>query len=378
MLFLNLGKKPLMSIRAFKYLSPFIIYAGSLWSFTQHGWIVWLPLIYAWIIIPVLELFIKPDANNLNAAEEEVARKDRIYDFIIYMVVPLQYIALYLFLNSMSKGQWVWHEIIGKIWVMGLLCGTFGINVGHELGHRTNKVEKFLARMLLLTSLYMHFYIEHNKGHHKRVATPEDPSSARYNEWIYIFYFRTIILSYLSAWEIAARDLRKKGKPVFSLHNEMIQFHIIQLAFVTLIFLSFGWLTTLYFLAAAVIGMLLLETVNYIEHYGLQRKILDDGKYERAMPVHSWNSDHIVGRLMLFELSRHSDHHYLASRKYQVLRHHDDSPQMPTGYPGMMILALFPPAWFFIMNRKIKKMNQGMSIDNFKVKQPLSEVILRS
>lgn len=367
-----------MSVRAFKYLSPFIIYAGSILAFTQNGWIVWLPLIYAWVIIPVLELFIKPDAHNMNAAEEEVARKDRVYDFIIYMVVPLQYIALYMFLNSMSNGQWAWYEIIGKIWVMGLLCGTFGINVGHELGHRANKVEQLLAKMLLLTSLYMHFYIEHNKGHHKRVATPEDPSSARYNEWIYTFYFRTIILSYLSAWKIAARELRKKGMPVFSLHNEMIQFHLIQLAFVTLIFFSFGWLTTLYFFAAAVIGILLLETVNYIEHYGLQRKTLDNGKYERAMPEHSWNSDHVVGRLMLFELSRHSDHHYLASRKYQVLRHHDNSPQMPTGYPGMMILALMPPAWFYVMNRKIKKMNNGITIDDSTVNQKLPEAILRS
>jgi alkane 1-monooxygenase len=204
----------------------------------------------------------------------------------------------------------------------------------------------------------MHFFTEHNKGHHKRVATPEDPSSARYGEPVYIFYFRTIIFSYLSAWHIANDELKKKGKPVFSLQNEMIQFHLIQIAFVATIFLLFSWLVTIYFLAAAMIGILLLETVNYIEHYGLQSKPTGDGKYERAMPEHSWNSDHVIGRLMLFELSRHSDHHYLASRKYQVLRHHDNAPQMPTGYPGMMILSLLPPAWFYVMNRRIKKMKQ--------------------
>lgn len=138
----------------------------------------------------------------------------------------------------------------------------------------------------------------------------------------------------------------------------MIQFHFIQLAFIALIAFVFGWLITLYFLAAALIGILLLETVNYIEHYGLQRKQLADGKYERPLPSHSWNSDHIIGRLMLFELSRHSDHHYMASRKYQVLRHHDDAPQMPTGYPGMMLLSLVPPAWFYVMNRKIKQLQK--------------------
>ncbi len=231
----------------------------------------------------------------------------------------------------MSSDDMNWYDIVGRIWVMGMLCGIFGINTGHELGHRAGKFEQGLAKALLLTSLYMHFFIEHNKGHHKRVATPEDPSSARKGEPVYTFYFRTIIFSWLSAWHIANREIRKKGKPVFSLRNEMIQFRLIQIAFMCLIFFVFGGLVTLYFLLAALIGILLLETVNYIEHYGLQRKPTGNGNYERAMPVHSWNSNHVIGRIMLFELSRHSDHHYLASRKYQVLRHHDDSPQMPTG-----------------------------------------------
>lgn len=347
-----------MHIRAFKYLSPFIIYIGAFRSFSVTGWQVWLPLIYAWIIIPVFELFIKPDPRNLSAAEEEVAKKEKFYDILLYLVVICQYTALARFLYVMMYDEMSWIDITGRIWVMGLLCGVFGINVGHELGHRSNKFEQTLAKMLLLTSQYMHFFIEHNKGHHKRVATPEDPSSARYGEMIYRFYFRTILFSYISAWRIAKKDAQKKGYPVLSIRNEMIQFTIIQLSFLAAIFFICGWLVLLYYLAAAMIGILLLETVNYIEHYGLQRKALAEGKYERTMPVHSWNSDHITGRLMLFELSRHSDHHYLASRKYQVLRHHEDSPQMPTGYPGMMILSLFPPLWFIVMNRRIKRLNK--------------------
>jgi len=345
-----------MTIRAFKYVSPFIVYIGALNSFSVTGWQVWLPLVYAWIIIPLSELLLKPNPVNMNAAEEELAKADKTYDALLYLVVVLQYVALYKFLYAMSHDAMTWMDIAGRVWVMGLLCGTFGINAGHELGHRANVFEQTLAKLLLLTSLYMHFYIEHNKGHHKRVATPEDPSSARYGEWVYTFYFRSIVFSYFSAWHIANKEVRKSGKAIISIYNEMIQFTVIQIAFVALIFFVFGWLTTLYFLVAAGIGILLLETVNYIEHYGLQRKLLDENKYERAMPAHSWNSDHIIGRLMLFELSRHSDHHYLASRKYQVLRHHDDSPQMPTGYPGMMLLSLVPPAWFFVMNRRIKKL----------------------
>lgn len=345
-----------MHLRALKYASPLIIYIGSFRAFMVTGWEIWLPLVWAWVIIPLAELCIKPDSANLSAAEEEMARKDKTYDILLYLVLPLQYAALYMFLQSMSQDEMTLADTAGRIGVMGLLCGVFGINAGHELGHRQTFFEQTLAKMLLLTSQYMHFFIEHNKGHHKRVATPEDPSSARFGETVYRFYFRSIVFSYSSAWKIAARDTRKKGKPVLSLYNEMIRFSLIQAVFIVVIVYLFGWWVTGYYLLAAIIGILLLETVNYIEHYGLQRKSTGAGTYERALPQHSWNSDHVIGRLMLFELSRHSDHHYLASRKYQLLRHHDNSPQMPTGYPGMMLLSLLPPAWFYVMNRRVKNL----------------------
>lgn len=329
-----------------------MLYAGAITAFLTQGIGVWLPLLYAWVIIPFLELLIKPDPSNLSKAEEELAKHNRWYDYMLYLIVPLQYFALGLYLYNITYIQQPFADLIGKTAVMGLLCGTFGINAGHELGHRSNRFEQFLAKALLLTSLYMHFFIEHNKGHHKRVATPEDPSSARYGETVYAFYVRSIINSYRSAWKIANKDACKKGYKTFSLYNEMVQFHLVQILLITSVLLFFGWFTTVMFVAAALQGILLLETVNYIEHYGLQRQQLAAGKFERALPMHSWNSNHVIGRVMLFELSRHSDHHYLASRKYQVLRHHDDSPQMPTGYPGMMLLATIPPLWFRVMNKQ--------------------------
>jgi alkane 1-monooxygenase len=350
-----------MTFRAFKYFSPLIIYVGALLAFRFYGIACYVPLIYAWVIIPGLELFLKPDPSNLSTAEEELAKKNRWYDLILYFIVFLQIPTLFYFLYWMQDSKLTILDKIGRIGSMGLLCGTFGINVGHELGHRINKFEQTLARVSLLSSLYMHFIIEHNKGHHRRVATPEDPSSARLGEPLYTFFFRTIILSYISAWRINMKELNKKGKSFFSFSNEMLLYQIIQFSFLLLIFFVFGWKITLYFLAAAMIGILLLETVNYIEHYGLQRKAIADGKYERAMPQHSWNSNHVIGRVMLFELSRHSDHHYLASKKYQLLRHHDEAPQMPTGYPGMMMLSLIPPAWFYVMNPKIKALDRHIA-----------------
>ena len=341
-------------MRAFKYFSPLIIYLGSLYSFSTYGWICFTPLIYAWIVIPALELCLKPDAGNLSEAEEEIARNDRTYDYILYLIVILQIPTLFYYLYSMQDSALSLADKIGRTGTMGLLCGTFGINVGHELGHRIRKGEQVLAKISLLSSLYMHFFIEHNKGHHKNVATPTDPSSARYNESVFGFWFRSIVYSYISAWHIASNEARKKQHSAISLYNEMLLFQLIQIAFVATIWWVFGWQILLWYLAAAFMGILLLETVNYIEHYGLQRKATSEGRYERAMPVHSWNSNHVIGRVMLFELSRHSDHHYLASRKYQLLRHHDDAPQMPTGYPGMMILSLFPPLWFYVMNPRVK------------------------
>lgn len=350
-----------MHTRALKYLSPIIVYLLAGVSFSLTGIYTWVPLLYAWILIPMVELLITPNETNMSAAEEELARNDRSYDYMLYLIVLFQFAALAYFLVSMRQEGLVWWEITGRIFTMGLLCGVFGINVGHELGHRVNAFEQGLAKALLLTSLYMHFFIEHNKGHHKNVATPQDPSSARYNEPIYLFYFRTVIFSYLSAWHIANAEQRKKGKTVLGLSNEMLQAHLIQAGLLVAIYFGFGGTILLYFIAAAAIGIGLLETVNYIEHYGLQRKETAPGRYERAMPHHSWNSNHVLGRLMLFELSRHSDHHYMASRKYQILKHYDKAPQLPTGYPGSMLMSLVPPLWFYVMNKRIKQLNEAVT-----------------
>jgi alkane 1-monooxygenase len=216
--------------------------------------------------------------------------------------------------------------------------------------------------MLLLSSLYMHFIIEHNRGHHKYVSTDEDPASAPRKMALYRFWVRSVIGSFISAWKIENKRVKKKRLPIWK--NEMIWFQIIQIGFLMGIYFLFGPLKFLVFLMAAFIGILLLETVNYVEHYGLRRKKLADGNYERAMPRHSWNSNHLIGRLMLFELSRHSDHHYLASRKYQILRNHDESPQLPTGYPGMMILSFIPPLWYAVVHKRLDEFQNIHPIEN--------------
>jgi alkane 1-monooxygenase len=342
-------------IKSFKYLTPFVLYVLTLTAFNGNGLMCWLPLLYTFFLIPFAELFIKADPSNLDEVEEALAKKNKAYDFILYAAVIMQYYSLWVFFNSLKQDGLNTIDIAGRVISMGLLCATFGINVAHELGHRVNKMEQTFAKLLLLTSLYMHFFIEHNKGHHKHVATPHDPSTAKYNQSLYAFWPQTLIGTYVSAWKIANEEVEKKGKRRWSLQNEMLLFQLIQLTFVLVVLYFFGIKIAILFVVAALIGGLLLESVNYIEHYGLSRTQTSEQQFERVQPHHSWNSNHIIGRLMLFELSRHSDHHYLASRKYQILRSFDNAPQMPTGYPGMILLSLFPPLWFKIMHQQIKK-----------------------
>jgi len=326
-------------------------------SFTSSGILTFGPLLYAFGLIPLLELLFRPSSKNLTASEEAILKDDWFYDLLIYSVVPIQFICLYFFLDSMSAANLTWVDKLGRVVAMGLMCGVIGINVAHELGHRTRPYEQWMSQLLLLSSLYMHFFIEHNRGHHRNVATDDDPASSKRGESLYSFWLRSTWFSYLSAWHLEAERLKKNGSSAFTLKNQMLQFQLIQFGFMGSIFFLFGLSGLLCFMAAATMGFLLLETVNYIEHYGLRREKSEGGRYERVMPFHSWNSDHVVGRLVLFELSRHSDHHFLANRKYQILRHIDDTPQMPTGYPGMMLMSLIPPIWFKVMNKQL---------DNFK------------
>lgn len=333
-------------MRVLRYALAFTGPVLACWGFLAHGWATWALPTYGFIIIPLVELFLKPDHGQLTEEEEAAALADPLYDALLIAFVPVQWALLLLFLVRVEEpGLHAW-ETAGRVATMGLLCGVYGINIAHELGHRATHWERDLARALLLSSLYMHFIIEHNRGHHRRVATPDDPASARYGENIYVFWGRTVLFSFLSAWRIEADRMRKEGHQVFGPHNEMIRSLLLEAGLVAAIGALFGAAVLLCFLVAALIGILLLETVNYIEHYGLGRRLNERGNYGRVQHVHSWNSDHLIGRLMLFELTRHSDHHYMASRKYQVLRSDDHGPQLPTGYPGMMILSLFPPLWF--------------------------------
>ena len=338
----------------YKYLLSFFVPILIFFSLWSENIFAYTAIFFLFIIIPILELFTKASITNLTAEEEALAKSSFFYDGLIYLFVPIQFGLLYYFLFKLRMSTELNYVVLGHIIAMGLACGIFGINVAHELGHRSTWYEKLFSKSLLLTSLYMHFFIEHNYGHHQNVSTDKDAASAKRGESLYVFHIRSICTGWVSAWQIEVNLLRRKNMKLVSFHNQMIVFTLIQIAFLALIYFWFGYFALIGFISAALIGIFLLETVNYIEHYGLRRRLKENGDFERTMPVHSWNSNHPIGRILLFELSRHSDHHYISSRKYQILRHFDESPQMPTGYPGMMLLSIIPPLWFYFIHKRIE------------------------
>ena len=331
------------------YIAPIAAFLGiyykGVWSFGS--------IYVGFVMIPILEQFLRKSPENI-AHEEEKKRSNRIlFDWLLYLNIPMLYALIVYYLITIQEGGLAFYEQLGLTMNVGLIVGTVGINVAHELGHRSNIWEQRMAKLLLLTALYQHFFIEHNRGHHKHVGTDKDPATARYNENVYTFWIRSISGAYRNAWKLERNRLNKDGKQFWGWQNEMLRFTLAQLLYLSGIALLFAPFIVLYAIGIAVVGILLLESVNYIEHYGLRRKKLDSGYYERVQPWHSWNSDHELGRIFLYELTRHSDHHYKASRKYQILRHFDDSPQLPLGYPASIIVSLLPPVWFGMMNGRV-------------------------
>ncbi len=324
-------------------------------SFTGKGWITHLPAIVFFGFVPLIELFIPPNKENFSKDQEQIEKENKGYTYILYATLPVQLVFLGFFLVSIGEAGLTTSEYIGRVFSMGIMCGVIGINVGHELGHRNNRFDEFLGEILLLTSLNTHFLPYHNAGHHYNVATPEDAATARKNELLYVFWFRSHFQSYQQAWQLENKRMKESGRSWLHFQNRMVVYTLCNILLLASIYFFFGQFVFLSFVAAAVVGIVLLETVNYIEHYGLLRNKNKFGRYEKVKRTHSWNSDHQVGQVLLFNLSRHSDHHYNGSKHYQLLKTLPESPQMPTGYPGMMVLSLFPPLWFNIMNKKLQQ-----------------------
>lgn len=345
------------------FFVAFILPVSVIVSVYRGGWWTFEPIVFAFIILPIIDQLSGLDTSNPEESDTKQLGDDFYYKFVTfiwtYLQIGMLVWACYIVSIDMITTPVEW---VGFTVSFSLVTGGIGITVAHELGHKKAAIERFYGRMLLMTVSYMHFYIEHNRGHHVHVATPEDPATAVKDENFYKFWIKSVFKGYGHAWRIENGSLRRKDERVFSFKNEMIWYTALPVLFCAGLTAVFSiqqgqllWAIPIFFFTQSFLAFTLLELVNYVEHYGIVRKEVEPGKYERVNPLHSWNASHRISNFFLFQLQRHSDHHVTAIKRYQLLKHYDESPQLPFGYPTMILIALLPPLWFLMMNPRLEE-----------------------
>lgn len=315
-------------------------------------WALAIPLAFNYFVIPVFDWGFGSDSNNPPEEIVPQLEEDKYYRALTYITVPMHFIVLISIAWFVGS-----HELSATaVIIMALTAGIYsglGINTAHELGHKKTKLERTLAKIVLAVPAYGHFCIEHNRGHHTDVATPEDPASSRLGENIYSFAFREIPGAFKRGWQVESERLQRLGKDTISIDNEILQSFALSAALQGGLIAVFGWIMLPFLAVHNLWAWFQLTSANYIEHYGLKRDKLPSGRYERPQPHHSWNANYIFSNIVLFHLERHSDHHANPTRRYQSLRNSDNLPNLPNGYYGCYILAYFPSLWYAVMDKRV-------------------------
>ncbi|MDA0369113.1 MAG: alkane 1-monooxygenase [Proteobacteria bacterium] len=335
-----------------RFALAYVIPGATLLGLALGGWWTWLALAQSYVLFPVFDALVPADSRNPDADQEGALSSRLAYRILTASAVPIQIgviLAGGFFITAPGATT---IEIVGATIAVGISSGAFAIVAGHELMHQ-RRFERGLSRVLMASVMYAHFCVEHVQGHHVHVATPHDPASAPRGQGLYRFLVRTTVGSWRSAWRIEAARLKRKGRLVLHPTNRMLQDAALTVAVSVGAALLWGWLGVVYFLAQGAIAVLQLETINYIEHYGLRRRETAPGKFEAADARHSWNTNRRLTNLALFNLGRHTDHHNFAGRRYQILRHEPAAPQLPSGYAATMLLAFVPPLWRRVMDPRV-------------------------
>ncbi|MCX5070432.1 alkane 1-monooxygenase [Micromonospora lupini] len=343
-------RKPLWPLALLVPALPFVGFA--LWRAGGGAWAWWLTPAVVFGLIPVVDLLLGDDRQN--PPEEAVPRlaADGYYRWLTYLYLPAQYAALVLCGAVWARDSLSAAGAAGLVATVGVVDG-IAMNTAHELGHKRERMERWLSKVALAPAAYGHFYVEHNRGHHVRVATPEDPASSRLGESFWAFWPRTVLGGLRSAWRLETSRFRIRGRSPWTHRNDLLNALAMTLALYAALTVLFGPVVLPFLVLQAVVGFSLLEVVNYLEHYGLARQRTAAGRYEKVDARHSWNSDRTVTNVFLFQLQRHSDHHANPLRRYQTLRSFDTSPQLPAGYATMVVVALVPPLWRRVMDHRV-------------------------
>ncbi|MFV8165937.1 alkane 1-monooxygenase [Mycobacterium sp. 134] len=306
-------------------------------------------------VIPLLDRLVGSNSKDLPEDILERIEHDRFYRWATYWFLPNQYLALIFACWLWAGGGWVAMTVVDKLGLMVTvgIVGGIAINTAHELSHKRSRTERRLATLALVQTGYAHFIVEHQHGHHIRVATPEDTTTSRMGQNYYRFVPRSVFGGIHFAWVYERKRLARRDKSAYCLENTILRGWLLCLATAAGLAVWFGPTVFPWLAGQAVIGICVLESVNYVEHYGLKRRTLPDGRYEPVNPLHSWNSNTIVANAFLYHLQRHSDHHANPMRRYQTLRHNEQAPQLPFGYATMIVLALIPPMWRRVMDPRV-------------------------
>jgi len=339
-------------------LMPLMLFGFAAAGTFVDGALFWAGPVIVYGLIPLLDWLIGTDTSNPPEDAVRELENTSYYSVIVYAYIPAQYAATIMGAYAAATGGLSAFEFLGLVISVGIANGV-GINTAHELGHKMKKLEQWLAKITLAPVAYGHFFVEHNRGHHINVATPNDPASSRMGESFWVYLPRTVIGSAVSAWKLEKTRLTRSGKSVWHWSNHNLQAWAMTVVLFGALTLVFGPMALVFLVVQAVFGFSLLEVINYVEHYGLLRQKNEKGRYERCQPEHSWNSNHIVTNLVLYQLQRHSDHHANPARAYQALRHFEEAPQLPSGYASMMIAAYIPPVWFWLMDKRVAAHYQG-------------------
>jgi len=319
------------------------------------GWTVFLLPLFTWILFDILDLFV---GLNLENADLESTEADLFWYRLITLIwFPLQFTMTFGMIWYVTGADHlvIWEKIV-LFFGVGVAAGAVGIVYAHELMHQKNRTERWLADLLLALVLYSHFRSEHLRVHHIHVGTARDPVTARYNEGFHRYFWRVLRTCPPSAWRAERALLARNGLNMSRLENPFWLYGALQAAMLLLALILGGWEGLALFLFQAFIAIWQLELVNYIEHYGLTRRHLGEGRYEHVLPRHSWNAAHRASNWFLINLQRHSDHHYKPDRRFPLLQNYTeaDAPQLPFGYPLMAALAMVPPLWRRVMNPKVR------------------------
>ena len=319
---------------------------------TGAEWMLALPLMISYLVLPVLDWLIGSDENNPPEQLVPELEADNYYRILTCLTVPMHFVVLIALAYVVGANDLSYGSILVTAIVAGGYSG-LGINTAHELGHKQTTIERFMAKLALAVPAYGHFCVEHNRGHHVLVATPDDPASSRMGESIYAFVLREIPQTMVRGWNLEKSRLKKKGLSTWSTKNEILQSYLLSLILQGSLVYLFGWVMLPFLAIHNVWAWFQLTSANYIEHYGLLRARQENGRYERCQPHHSWNANYTMSNLALFHLQRHSDHHTNPVRRYQSLRNFKDIPELPNGYYGMYLLAYIPWLWYRVMDKRV-------------------------